>query len=433
MKAPSIPVALYRLQFNKEFTFSKATELVPYLASLGISHVYASPYLRARPGSLHGYDIIDHHRLNPEIGSSEDYDRFVAALHEHGMGQILDIVPNHMGVMGCDNAWWLDVLENGQASAYADYFDIDWEPVKDELRGKVLVPVLGDHYGAVLDRGELKLTFDSKKGEFSIFYFEHRFPVDPKEYPRILGLGTNNLQQELGAQAESQEGSFLELESLIAAFHHLPGRDQVSPELRAERLRDKEIHKRRLAALCEKSLPVARVIDRNVLSVNGRPGAPDSFDALHQLIKAQPYRLAFWPVAADDINYRRFFDINDLAALRQEDDTVFRQTHGFVLQLLEEGKIDGLRIDHPDGLYNPRQYFERLQCGRGPRPDESLNGKRYYIVAEKILTGEEVLPQNWPIHGTTGYNLLPLCSQTSGSARITPRMQKTCHGSLAQQ
>jgi malto-oligosyltrehalose synthase len=404
MKAPNIPVALYRLQFNKEFTFSKATELVPYLASLGISHVYASPYLRARPGSLHGYDIIDHHRLNPEIGSPEDYDRFVGALHEHGMGQILDIVPNHMGVMGCDNAWWLDVLENGQASTYADYFDIDWEPVKGELRGKVLVPVLGDHYGAVLDRGELKLTFDSKKGEFSIFYFEHRFPVDPREYPRILGPGTNNVQQELGAQAASQEGSFLELESLIAAFHHLPGRDQVSPEQRAERLRDKEIHKRRLAALCEKSLPVARVIDRDVLSLNGRPGAPDSFDALHELIKAQPYRLAFWPVAADDINYRRFFDINDLAALRQEDDTVFRQTHEFVLQLLEEGKIDGLRIDHPDGLYNPRQYFERLQCGRGSRPDDSLNSKRYYIVAEKILSGEEALPQNWPIHGTTGYN-----------------------------
>ena len=408
MKAPSIPVALYRLQFNKEFTFSKATELIPYLASLGISHVYASPYLRARPGSLHGYDIIDHHRLNPEIGSSEDYDRFVAALHEHGMGQILDIVPNHMGVMGCDNAWWLDVLENGQASAHADYFDIDWQPVKDELRGKVLVPVLGDHYGAVLDRGELKLTFDSKKGEFSIFYFEHRFPVDPREYPRILGLGTNNVLPELGAQAESQEDSFLELESLIAAFHHLPGRDQVSTDQRAERLRDKEIHKRRLAALCEKSLPVARVIERNVLALNGTPGVPGSFYALHDLIKAQPYRLAFWPVAADDINYRRFFDINDLAALRQEDRTVFHQTHDSVLQLLEAGKIDGLRIDHPDGLYNPRQYFERLRCGQAALAGEGRKSESCYIVAEKILTGDETLPQNWPIHGTTGYNFANL-------------------------
>ena len=408
MKAPSIPVALYRLQFNKEFTFTKGTDLVPYLASLGISHVYASPYLRARPGSLHGYDIIDHHRLNPEIGSPEDYDRFVEALHQHGMGQILDIVPNHMGVMGGDNAWWLDVLENGQASAYADYFDIDWEPVKHELRGKILVPVLGDHYGAVLDRGELRLTFDGKKGEFSIFYFEHRFPVDPREYPRILSLGINDLQQELGGQAENNAGSFLELQSLIAAFHHLPGRNQVSPEQRVERLRDKEINKRRLAALCEKSVPVASLIERNVLSLNGTPGSPDSFDAFHKLIKAQPYRLAFWAVAADDINYRRFFDINDLAALRQEDDTVFRQTHEFVLQLLDEGKIDGLRIDHPDGLYNPRQYFERLQYGRVSAPGESANSKRCYIVAEKILTGDETLPQNWPIHGTTGYDFATL-------------------------
>jgi len=404
MKAPSIPVALYRLQFNKEFTFSQATELVSYLASLGISHVYASPYLRARSGSLHGYDIIDHHRLNPEIGSSEDYDRFVAALHQHGMGQILDIVPNHMGVMGSDNVWWLDVLENGQASTYADYFDIDWEPVKDELQGKVLVPVLGDHYGAVLDRGELKLVFDSRKGEFSIFHFEHRFPVDPREYPRILSLGINGLQQEL---SEQEEG-FLELQSLISAFHHLPARDQAAPEQRAERLRDKEIHKRRLAALCEKSVAVARWIEQNVLALNGTPGVPGSFDALHELIKTQPYRLAFWPVAADDINYRRFFDINDLAALRQEDDTVFRQTHEFVLQLLREGKIDGLRIDHPDGLYNPRQYFERLQRGQAAAPGGGWNNEGCYIVAEKILTGEETLPQDWPIHGTTGYNFANL-------------------------
>lgn len=404
MKAPGIPASLYRLQFNKEFTFSQATALVPYLASLGISHVYASPYLRARPGSLHGYDIIDHHRLNPEIGSPEDYDRFVAALHQHGMGQILDIVPNHMGVMGSDNAWWLDVLENGQSSTYADYFDIDWEPVKDELRGKVLVPVLGDHYGAVLDRGELKLVFDSEKGEFSIFHFEHRFPVDPTEYPRILSFGIDAPQQELGAEEES----LLELQSLISAFHHLPPRDQAAPEQRVERLRDKEIHKRRLAALCEKSIAVTGRIERNVLALNGTAGVPSSFDALHELIKAQPYRLAFWPVAADDINYRRFFDINDLAALRQEDETVFDQTHEFVLQLLKEGKIDGLRIDHPDGLYNPRQYFERLQCGRSAAPEEAPNSESSYIVAEKILADDETLPQNWPIHGTTGYNFANL-------------------------
>jgi (1->4)-alpha-D-glucan 1-alpha-D-glucosylmutase len=403
MKAPKIPVAMYRLQFNKDFTFLQAAELVPYLAKLGITHCYASPYLRARPGSLHGYDIIDHHHLNPEIGSPEEYERFVAALHEHGMGQILDIVPNHMGIMGSDNAWWLDVLENGQASAYAGYFDIDWQPLKDELYGKVLVPVLADQYGCVLDRGELKLTFDGAKGEFSIFYFQHRFPVDPREYPRILGPGISSLEQELGVQDENS----LELQSLVSAFSHLPAREEIAPEARAERVRDKEIHKRRLAALCQRSAPVSRFIERTVTALNGNPGDSDSFNELHELIKTQAYRLAFWRVAADDINYRRFFDINDLAALCQDNHDVFDQTHEFVLELLREGKIDGLRIDHPDGLYNPRQYFERLQRGQASADGDS-NVKPYYVVAEKILTGEETLAQDWPIHGTTGYSFANL-------------------------
>src|SRR5215831_7077556 len=308
MKAPSIPVALYRLQFNKDFTFCQAAELVPYLASLGISHCYASPYLRARPGSTHGYDIIDHHHLNPEISTPEDYERFVAALHEHGMGQILDIVPNHMGIMGSDNAWWLDVLENGQSSTYAEYFDIDWKPWKEELQGKVLVPVLGDQYGSVLDRGELKLTFDKQKGEFYFVYFQHRLPLDPSEYPRVLKAGMQAVERELGAQ----DVYFVELQSLISAFNHLPSRKELAPEQRAERLRDKEIHKRRLAALCEKSTSVARLIDQSVLALNGTPGSSSSFDALDQLIKAQAYRLAFWRVADDEINYRRFFPTDTL-------------------------------------------------------------------------------------------------------------------------
>src|SRR5215831_1196553 len=314
MKAPSIPDAIYRLQFNRDFTFSRAAELVPYLASLGISHCYASPYLRARPGSTHGYDIIDHHHLNPEIGSPEDYERFVAALHEHGMGQILDIVPNHMGVMESDNAWWLDVLENGEASIYSDYFDIDWEPLKDELRGKVLVPVLGDQYGNVLERGELKLSFDKERGEFSLFYFQHRFPINPREYPRILSRNIRRLEQILGRD------NMLELQSLISAFGHLPGRAEKAPEQRSELLRDKEIHKRRLAALCQQAPEIAVFLQENASEINGVAGDPASFEALHELIKSQAYRLAYWRVAADDINYRRFFDVNELAGLRQEND-----------------------------------------------------------------------------------------------------------------
>ena len=418
MKVPSIPVATYRLQFNKDFTFSQATDLVPYLAALGVSHCYASPYLRARPGSMHGYDIIDHHHLNPEIGTPEDYERFVATLHEHGMQQILDIVPNHMGILGSDNAWWLDVLENGEASIYEDYFDIDWEPLKDELQGKVLVPVLGDQYGIVLDRGELKLAFDRQHGEFSIWYFQHRFPVNPREYPGILRCGLEDLKQRLGQ--ENQD--VLELQALIAAFHNLPGRKRISPEKRADRQREKEIYKGKLAALCEKSAAITEFVDDAIRKINGSPGDFSSFDSLHELIKAQSYRLAYWRVAADDINYRRFFDVNDLAALRQENEVVFEATHEFVLQLLEQGKVNGLRIDHPDGLYDPRQYFRRLQRGGGS--PGRLRSKSHYVVAEKILIGDEKLPSDWPIYGTTGYNFSNLVNALFVDPQAEPEMDR---------
>src|SRR5689334_6505669 len=280
-----IPLSTYRLQFNRNFTFEQAAEIVPYLSALGISHCYASPYLRARPGSMHGYDIVDHLRLNPEIGSPEDYDRLVSALHEHGMGQILDIVPNHMGVMESDNVWWLDVLENGEASKHADYFDIDWEPLKDELQGKVLVPVLADQYGSVLERGELKLSFAQEKGEFSILYFNHKFPINPREYPRILLPAAEHLAQYLGPANES----LLELQSLISAFGHLPGRGDRDPEKRAERIRDKEIHKRRLATLCDRSHEAAQSIADTAQKLNGAVGDPSSFETLHELIKAQAF------------------------------------------------------------------------------------------------------------------------------------------------
>lgn len=405
MTQARIPLSTYRLQFNRDFTFAQATELVPYLAALGVSHCYASPYLKARPGSTHGYDIIDHNKLNPEIGSQEDFDRFVETLHKHGMGQILDIVPNHMGVMGSDNAWWLDVLENGQASDYADFFDIDWEPLKEELKAKVLVPILGEQYGNVLDSGELKLSFDREKGEFSIFYHEHKFPVNPREYPRILGRGIERLEQSLAEKREQ----FLELQSLTAAFGHLPSRTETAPGQREERLRDKEIHKRRLAALCAASPEITAFLEQNVSEMNGVARNSKSLDELHELIKAQAYRLAYWRVAANDINYRRFFDINDLAGLRMENEAVFEITHRFVLDLVRQGKIDGLRIDHPDGLYDPAEYFRRLQKGLAAESAEaSVHPRRCYVIIEKILTGDEKLSENWPVHGTTGYDFLNL-------------------------
>lgn len=399
-----IPRATYRLQFNRDFTFAQATELVPYLATLGVSHVYASPYLKARPGSTHGYDIIDHNTFNPEIGTEEDFERFVTTLHAHRMGQILDMVPNHMGVMGADNTWWLDLLENGPASVHADYFDIDWEPLNEELNGKVLLPLLGDQYGAVLDRGELRLTFDSERGEFSIMYYDHRFPVDPREYPRIISHGLDRLGDRLG----TSHPFLLELQSLVTAFGHLPERSAIAPELIAERSRDKETHKRHLAELCVRSPEIARFIAENVAEISGVPGIPASFDTLHEIIKAQAYRLAYWRVAADDINYRRFFDINDLAALRMENEQVFETTHRLVLRLLHEGKVDALRIDHPDGLYDPAQYFQRLQghfSGAVDDPARQQAGqvRPIYLVIEKILAGYERLPEDWPVHGTTGY------------------------------
>src|SRR5579872_2349326 len=398
-----IPRATYRLQLNRDFTFKQAQAIVPYLAALGISHCYVSPLLKARPESMHGYDIVDHNQLNPEIGSPEDFDAFVNSLHEHGMGLIVDIVPNHMGVMGSDNAWWLDVLENGEASPYACYFDIDWHPLKDELDGKVLVPVLHDHYGAVLESGELKLVFLPERGAFDISYRNHRFPVNPREYPRILQLATKDLAAKLG----EQDPGLLEFQSLITAFGHLPRRQEVSSDLILERNRDKEIHKRRLAELCARVPEIAAGIAEAVNSVNGKPADAASFDELHELIKAQAFRLANWRVASDDINYRRFFDTNDLAALCMENEAVFEATHRFILKMVGEGKIDGLRVDHPDGLFDPLQYFERLHRNLALAANGSSNKSRF-VVIEKILTGAEKLPAEWPVCGTTGYDFANL-------------------------
>jgi (1->4)-alpha-D-glucan 1-alpha-D-glucosylmutase len=398
----TIPRATYRLQLHGGFGFAQATALVPYLARLGVSHVYCSPYLRARPGSRHGYDIIDHAALNPEIGNRDDFDRFVATLRAHGMGQILDMVPNHMGIMGADNAWWMDVLENGEASAYAGYFDIDWRPIDPAFAGKVVVPVLGDHYGEVLERGELRPAYEPESGAFAVWYHEHRFPVDPREYPRILGpaiarVAPGALPAEVAA----------ELESLAGAFGRLPPREATTPEAVAERARDRSLYKARLARLVREHPALAEAIDRAVRELAGTPGEPESFTALDRLLDAQAYRLAYWRVAADEINYRRFFDINDLAALRMENDEVFEATHRFVLELAAEGAVDGLRIDHPDGLYDPARYFRRLQARYAELAaieDVALaQGRPLYVLAEKIIAPHEQLPETWPVHGTTGY------------------------------
>ncbi len=385
-----IPLATYRLQLHGQFTFRDATSLVPYLAKLGVSHVYCSPFLRARPGSMHGYDIVDHDSLNPEIGTRAELEAFVAGLREHGMALMMDIVPNHMGVLAADNAWWQDLLENGPASALADFFDVDWHPSAEYLANRVLLPILGDHYGVELAGGHLVLGFDAHAGTFAAHYHSHRLPIDPREYPRILGTALHELE-EAGAGAAHQAQA---LRSILGGFAKLPRREERRRPLADERNVQKEVLKGRLASLARSSAPVSRAIERAVESLNGRAGDPGSFDALHELLEAQPFRVAYWRVASDDINYRRFFDINELAALRQENDAVFDATHRLVLALVNEGLVDALRIDHPDGLYDPKAYFARLfaSCKRPP-----------YVVVEKIVAPFENVPESWAVHGTTGY------------------------------
>jgi (1->4)-alpha-D-glucan 1-alpha-D-glucosylmutase len=398
-KQADIPVSTYRLQFNKHFTFAEAIRFIPYLRRLGISHCYASPYLKARPGSNHGYDIVDHSEINPEIGSVQDFERFIDELRRNGMGLITDIVPNHMAVMGSDNLWWLDVLENGQASYYASFFDIDWYPLKKTLQDKILLPVLGDHYGNILEQQELKLAFDAEQGEFSVYYHQHRFPVDPQTYPFILGSQHPQLLNYFSAD----DPIFLEYQTIDNSFSKLPPCTDRTEEKIEERKRDKEVFKKQLAKLCADSRPLVEFINFRVAEINLMPVENGE---LHALLEQQVYRLAFWRVAGDEINYRRFFDINELAGLRIEDEKVFDATHQLILSLIAEGKIQGLRIDHADGLYDPVAYYQHLNdkiaavlnVSSAPQDMPAI-----YTVAEKIVANYEYLSINWPIHGTTGY------------------------------
>ena len=407
--AQKLPQSFYRLQLHKEFNFQQAAAILPYLSSLGITHCYLSPFLTARPGSSHGYDIIDHATINGEIGSREDFENFIAVLEQQRMALVLDIVPNHMGI-GSDNQWWMDVLENGQASRYARFFDINWLPEQADLAGRLLLPILGDYYGNVLEDGQLTLCFDDNSGTFFIKYFDHRFPISPRTCTALLSHDVQRLGKRLG----EEDHSWQEFQHLIQAFGNLLGHGAIPTGMMQVRERNKQVSKRALARLCRKHPEIKKFVDENVLLFNGRPGKPESFDLLHLLLEEQPYRLAFWRVAVDEINYRRFFDINDLAGLRMEETEVFEQTHSLIMDLVATGRLNGLRIDHPDGLYDPLAYFCRLQAfAAGNRGREQSQGehdagdrddKPLYIVVEKVLADFESLPDNWPISGTTGYD-----------------------------
>ncbi len=420
-----IPRATYRIQLHQHFGFDDATALVPYLAALGISHLYCSPPLRARPGSLHGYDVTDHGEINPELGGRAGLDRLVDTLHRHQMGLLVDIVPNHMGVLGGDNAWWLDVLENGEASAFAEYFDIAWHSADPALDGRVLLPILGDQYGVVLERGELQLAFDPERGYFTVNCYTHRLPIDPASYGELLRRA---LRCTPGAAAD---GSRAELERLAAAFARLPAHGYAESAGRLLRQREKTSLKARLAQCLRDRPRLCEAIQCMVAVLNGQVGQRASFDALDTLIGAQPYRLAHWRTAGDEINYRRFFDINELAALRMDRPEVFEATHQLVLELAASGAIDGLRIDHPDGLADPAAYFLRLQQRYAERAGlpvpQSVDGARpavlpLYVVIEKIVAPHEQLPRDWAVQGTTGYRFANVINgvmiDTAAKARL---------------
>ena len=395
------PIATYRLQFNRLFTFQHATQVVPYLHTLGISDCYASSYLKATPGSLHGYDIVDPTTLNPEIGTEDDYRAFTTVLRQYGMGQILDIVPNHMGISRSSNSWWLDVLEHGPSSRYAEFFDIDWHPVKPELEHKILLPILGDLYGIVLENQEIILSYED--GAFFVRYYDHKLPVSSKSMTHLL----SHRVDELVAKAGSDDPDVMELQSITTALSHLPGHDAPDRSRQDEELREKEIVKRRLNRLVRESPLIAGFLEENVRIFNGSKQEPKSFDLLDRLLNDQAYRLAYWRVASEEINYRRFFDINELAAVRMENPSVFREAHGLVLRLLKEGAVTGLRIDHVDGLYDPGGYLRSLQSwAREELPEAKDSDRPLYLVAEKILSKGETLPESWPVDGTTGYEFL---------------------------
>jgi (1->4)-alpha-D-glucan 1-alpha-D-glucosylmutase len=392
------PIATYRLQFNRTFTFADARASAGYLHALGISDCYASSYLCAVPGSMHGYDVADPTRLNPELGSDEDYWAWIDAMRAHGMGHVLDLVPNHLGIARSANPWWLDVLENGPSSRFAGVFDIDWRPLKAELTDKVLIPILGDQYGAVLERGELQVAH--RDGAFEVRYFDDRLPLAPDTYPTLFGRALEEWlpqQREADAKADAAE-----LQGLLRASRDLPPRGTRDAWRIAIRAREKEDVRRRLAALVERSRPVASLIDIVLRQVNGAGGDPRSFDRLDALLGEQSYRLAHWRVASEEVNYRRFFDVNELAAVRMEDPEVFEAVHRFVFDLIRRRGPTGLRIDHVDGLFSPGEYLERLQarCAEAAGLDPS---RSFFVVVEKILAPDEELPRQWPVCGTTGY------------------------------
>lgn len=402
-----IPASTYRLQVYYAFPLTAARDVVPYLAQLGVDTCYTSPYFTAAPASTHGYDVCNHNEINPEVGGTEAHDAFCAALAQQGMRHLVDFVPNHMGVGTGRNAWWNDVLENGPSSPAAVFFDIDWRPVKTQLQAKLLLPILGDQYGNVLERGELQVAFTGSS--LVLKYFDQELPINPRQAARVYAGAGDRLKATLGEETPSLN----EFLSIITSLQNLAPYTTTNPEQISDLHREKEVAKTRLERLVSEEPAVRQAIESAIAEINGTPGQPSSFDALHDLLEAQPYRLSYWRTASHQINYRRFFDINTLVGLRVEREEVFEATHQLLAQLIAERKVHAVRVDHPDGLFDPEKYFRMLQrlAARALGLDDTVNDndrneRPLFVLAEKILSGSERLPPKWPVYGTTGYNFL---------------------------
>ncbi|MGC2403113.1 MAG: malto-oligosyltrehalose synthase [Acidobacteriaceae bacterium] len=416
-----VPASTYRAQMNKDFNFADAQAIAGYLKQLGIGDFYSSPIFEARPGSMHGYDVTRHDRLNPELGGDEGFAHFSTELQRQDMGLLLDIVPNHMGV-GNDSIWWQDVLENGHASPYAEYFDIDWTPLKPALRNKLLLPILGNQYGAELESRHIQLTLGD--GRFTIHYYDHTMPVAPRTVHLIFDQGEG--------EESALPQSFREL---LSAIDRVPPHETSNDQLREKRQGELEGLLPKLQDAL-RSAEMQLPIEKALAAINGIEGDAHSFDRLHVLLDAQPYRLASWRTSSEEINYRRFFDVNDLVGLRMENPQVFAATHGLIRSLIASHQVTGLRIDHCDGMFNPRQYLIRLQllylasqcAGPVAQQETAANGiersvldtvRGYdwsqsqgplYTVVEKILEPREYLPTEWPVRGTSGYDFVYLAN-----------------------
>jgi (1->4)-alpha-D-glucan 1-alpha-D-glucosylmutase len=385
---PAIPTATYRVQLTANFDFDKAAAIVPYLKALGITHLYASPFMKARKGSTHGYDVVDHTKINPELGGEAGFERLSSVLKQHDIGLILDFVPNHVGVHFADNPWWLDVLEWGPASPHAVSFDIDWDILPYRTRPGVLLPIIGSSYGEALESGAIELRYDAGEGSFSAWYFEHRLPIAPERYSEIL----RNAIREAGAADSAAGKRILELASRYRGLRH-PNRREA-PAFKAE-----------LKGIAGAAAIIARGLD----AYRAGPDRAAPTLALHHLLERQHYRLGHWRLASSDINYRRFFDVNTLAGLRVEDAGTFDAVHRLVRRLIAEDRIQGLRLDHIDGLRDPAQYFQRLR--RLIRDAQGKSPKPVYMVVEKILGEHEKLQAFSGVHGTTGYEWLNAITQ----------------------